>query len=92
MASFVASPSSSVLVPQDREELRVRVRHSTVPAISDVVHIPPVQPAQASRRVQEWAEHRDCHLRECPPNQLDVRERLRAVQDSVISTGLKKVR
>ena len=89
---FAASQFSSVLVRQGREVLLVRDRHSAVLAISAVVRIPPVQLAPASRLALEWAEHRDCRLRECPPNRPDVRVRLRAVRDSAINMGPKKGR
>jgi hypothetical protein len=92
-AWFAVNQFSSVLVRLGREVLRVRVRRSAVPAaISAVVHIPPAQPALVFRPVQEWAERRDYHPRECPPSQLDVQARLLAAQDSVISTGPKKGR
>jgi hypothetical protein len=88
----VASQSSSARVREGLEALQVRVRHSAVRVISVAVLIQPAQPAQGSRRVQEWAEGRDCRLLACRPNRPDARVRLRGVQDSVISTGLKKVR
>lgn len=90
---FAASRFSNARVREGREGRPVRVHHLAVrvAAISDVVHIPPVQPAPASLRVQEWAERRDCRLRECRPSPPDVLVRLRAVPVSVISTDLKKV-
>jgi hypothetical protein len=89
---FAASRFSSVHVPRDREVLQVRVRHSAVRVISAVDHIPPVLPAPVSRRVQEWAERRDCRLQACPPSQPDAQARLLAVRDNVISTDPKKAR
>ena len=95
MVWFADSQFSSVLVPQDREVLRVvRVRHLAVPVVatSAADRIPPAQHAQVSRRVQEWAERQDCRLRACRPNRPVVPVALHAAPDSVISTGLKKVR
>ena len=91
---FADSRFSSVLVLQGREvrQVPVRLLAVQVAGISAVVHIPPAQPVRDSRRVQEWAERRDCLLRECRPNQPDVQARLRAGQDSVINTGPKKAR
>jgi len=61
-------------------------------ATNAVVRIPPALLAVDSRRVQEWEALRDCRLRACRRNRPDARVGLRAVPDSVISTGLKKVR
>jgi hypothetical protein len=90
---FAASQFSNVRVREAPEGgRRVRVRHSSVPAISAVVRIPPVQLAAVSRRVPEWAERQDYHPRECPPNQPGVQAHLRVVPDSATSTGPKKGR
>lgn len=91
-AWFAGSLSSRDLARQDWVALRVRVRNLTGPANNAVVRIRPAPRAVDSRRVREWAEHRDCRLRECRPNRLAGRERLHDAQDSAISTGLKKAR
>lgn len=91
-ASFADSLSSRDPARQDRVALRVRARNLAGPANSAVVRIRPAPRAVDSRRVLEWAEHRDCRLRECRPNRPADRERLHGVRDSAISTGLKKAR
>jgi hypothetical protein len=57
-----------------------------------VVHIRPALAVRDSLLVQEWARVQVGRLRACRPNRLDAPGRNRAVQDSVISMDLKKVR
>jgi hypothetical protein len=72
--------------------LPVLARSMYVRVTSGAVRIRPAQPVQDSRLAQEWAERQDCLLQECRPSRQDARDRNRAVRDSDISTGLKKVR
>ena len=91
---FAASQFSNARVREDREERPVHVHHLAVrvAATNDVVRIPPALLALDTRRAPEWAERRDCRLRECPPNRQDVRVHLLAGRDNVISMGPKKGR
>lgn len=94
-ARFVGSRFSSA---QDRQAQVVvarqeAVRHSIVRewTIAEV-RIPPALAGRDSRHVQEWVRDRVDRLRACRPNRQDAQGRNHAVQDSVISMDLKKVR
>ena len=94
-ARFVGSRFSSA---QDRQAQVVvarqeAVRHSIVREwIIAVVRIPPALAGRDSRHVQEWVWDRVDRLRACRLNRQDAQGRNHAVQDSVISMDLKKVR
>ena len=89
-----ASRFSSALDPRVREALQVRANLMSDRVSNAAVRILPALPARASRRVRAWVAAWEGLLLAFRQSLLDdpVRAALGAVQVSVISTGLKKVR
>ena len=92
---FAGSRFSSAQDRQVRAEVarREAVRHliDREWIIAEVL-IPPALAGRDSRLVQEWVLVRVGRLRACRPNRQDAQGRNHAVQDSVISMDLKRVR